>query len=151
MEMTVETSKARSSVVPMAVVAMLFFCAGFCYLAQWLFNAIFKADAATDPFAGITGGVFILYSRDFYGFAIGMADPRVGYKNGMALGMAVMMLAGLLYIPAAQTQTFGLFLLAQLVIGAGQTLLQTAVNPYVVKIGPEEDGGSAYQHYGYPE
>ena len=37
---------------------------------------------------------------------------RVGYKNGMALGMAVMMLAGLLYIPAAQTQTFALFLFA---------------------------------------
>jgi glucose/galactose transporter len=63
---------------------------------------------------------------------------RVGYKNGMAIGMGVMMLAGLLYIPAAQTQNFLLFLLAQLVIGAGQTLLQTAVNPYVVKIGPEE-------------
>jgi FHS family L-fucose permease-like MFS transporter len=56
----------------------------------------------------------------------------------MALGMGIMMLAGLLYIPAAKTQIFALFLLAQLVIGTGQTLLQTAVNPYVVRLGPEE-------------
>jgi glucose/galactose transporter len=63
---------------------------------------------------------------------------KVGYKNGMALGMGCMMLAGLMFIPAAMSQFFPLFLLAQLVMGAGQTLLQTAVNPYVVRLGPEE-------------
>jgi len=56
----------------------------------------------------------------------------------MALGMGCMMLAGLMFIPAAMSQFFPLFLLAQLVMGAGQTLLQTAVNPYVVRLGPEE-------------
>jgi glucose/galactose transporter len=66
-----------------------------------------------------------------------MLIKKVGYKNGMALGMAVMMLAGLLFIPAAKSQMFPLFLLAQLVMGAGQTLLQTAVNPYVVRLGDE--------------
>ena len=35
-----------------------------------------------------------------------------------------------------------LFLLAQLVMGTGQTLLQTAVNPYVVRIGPEESAAA---------
>jgi len=63
---------------------------------------------------------------------------KVGYKNGMAMGMGLMMIAGLLFIPAAMSQVFPLFLLAQLVMGAGQTLLQTAVNPYVVRLGPEE-------------
>jgi len=63
---------------------------------------------------------------------------KVGYKNGVALGMGCMMLAGLLFIPAAMSQFFPLFLLALLVMGAGQTLLQTAVNPYVVRLGPEE-------------
>ncbi len=60
----------------------------------------------------------------------------------MALGMAVMMVAGLLFIPAAKSQFFPLFLLAQLVMGAGQTLLQTAVNPYVVRLGPEESAAA---------
>jgi len=60
----------------------------------------------------------------------------------MAIGMGVMMLAGLLFIPAAETQIFALFLFAQLVMGAGQTLLQTAVNPYVVRLGPEESAAA---------
>jgi FHS family L-fucose permease-like MFS transporter len=56
--------------------------------------------------------------------------------------MGTMMVAGLLFIPAAKTQIFPLFLLAQLVMGTGQTLLQTAVNPYVVRIGPEESAAA---------
>ena len=67
---------------------------------------------------------------------------KVGYKNGMALGMVTMMVAGLLFIPAAKTQIFALFLFAQLVMGTGQTLLQTAINPYVVRIGPEESAAA---------
>jgi len=67
---------------------------------------------------------------------------KVGYKNGMALGMGTMMIAGLIFIPAAKTQLFPLFLFAQLVMGSGITLLQTAVNPYVVRIGPEESAAA---------
>ena len=138
MEMTVETPQARRNLLPMAIVAILFFVLGF---ATWLNGSLMpylKQMLLLTPFQAS----LILFS--FYIAVTFTALPsawlirRVGYKNGMAIGMGVMMLAGLLYIPAAQTQSFLLFLLAQLVIGAGQTLLQTAVNPYVVKIGPEE-------------
>lgn len=138
MEMTVDTAKARSSIVPMAIVAMLFFVLGF---ATWLNGSLMPYLKQMLQLTPLQASL-VLFS--FYIAVTFTALPsawlirRVGYKNGMALGMAVMMLAGLLYIPAAQTQTFALFLFAQLVIGAGQTLLQTAVNPYVVKIGPED-------------
>jgi MFS transporter, FHS family, L-fucose permease len=138
MEMTTKQAGTNTNSVPMAIVAMLFFVLGF---ATWLNGSLMpylKQMLALTP----VEAALILFS--FYIAVTFTALPsawlirKVGYKNGMALGMATMMLAGLLYIPAAQTQTFGLFLLAQLVIGAGQTLLQTAVNPYVVKIGPEQ-------------
>lgn len=138
MEVTAEPVKVRSSLVPMAIVAILFFVLGF---ATWLNGSLMpylKQMLSLTPLQAS----FVVFS--FYIAVTFTALPsawlirKVGYKNGMALGMATMMLAGLLYIPAAQTQTFALFLLAQLVIGAGQTLLQTAVNPYVVKIGPEK-------------
>jgi len=138
MEMTVGTTQARRNILPMAIVAILFFVLGF---ATWLNGSLMpylKQMLLLSPFQAS----LILFS--FYIAVTFTALPsawlirRVGYKNGMAIGMGVMMLAGLLYIPAAQAQSFLLFLLAQLVIGAGQTLLQTAVNPYVVKIGPEE-------------
>lgn len=128
----------QSSLVPMSIVAMLFFILGF---ATWLNGSLMpylKQVLALSPFQAS----LILFS--FYIAVTFTAIPsawlirKVGYKKGMALGMAAMMLAGLLFIPAAKTQIFALFLFAQLVMGAGQTLLQTAVNPYVVRIGPEQ-------------
>lgn len=138
MSSAIPTPVQRSSLFPMMIVAALFFILGF---ATWLNGSLMpylKQMLQLTPFQAS----LILFS--FYIAVTFTAIPsawiirRVGYKNGMALGMGVMMLAGLLYIPAAKTQIFALFLLAQLVIGAGQTLLQTAVNPYVVRLGPEE-------------
>ncbi len=136
--MAAEQTKSRNSMMPMVIVAMLFFVLGF---ATWLNGSLMPYLQQMLQLTSLQASLIIF---SFYIAVTFTALPsawlirKVGYKNGMALGMATMMLAGLLYIPAAQTQTFALFLLAQLVIGAGQTLLQTAVNPYVVKIGPEE-------------
>lgn len=136
--MTAEQAKARGSVVPMAIVAILFFVLGF---ATWLNGSLMpylQQMFTLTPFQASLVVFSFYIAVTFTALPSAWLIRKVGYKNGMALGMATMMLAGLLYIPAAQTQTFALFLLAQLVIGIGQTLLQTAVNPYVVKIGPEE-------------
>lgn len=136
--MAAEQTKGRNSIMPMVIVAMLFFVLGF---ATWLNGSLMPYLQQMLQLTPLQASLIIF---SFYIAVTFTALPsawlirKVGYKNGMALGMATMMLAGLLYIPAAQTQTFALFLLAQLVIGTGQTLLQTAVNPYVVKIGPEE-------------
>jgi len=138
MEMTAEQARSRSSVLPMAIVAILFFVLGF---ATWLNGSLMpylKQMLTLTPFQASLVLFSFYIAVTFTALPSAWLIRKVGYKNGMALGMATMMLAGLLYIPAAQTQTFALFLLAQLVIGTGQTLLQTAVNPYVVKIGPEE-------------
>ncbi|MDX1280561.1 glucose/galactose MFS transporter [Shewanella colwelliana] len=140
--MTLNSESKRSSVIPMAIVAGLFFILGF---ATWLNGSLMpylKQILQLTPFQAS----LILFS--FYIAVTFTALPsawvirKVGYKTGMALGMGIMMVAGLLFIPAAKTQVFGLFLFAQLVMGAGQTLLQTAVNPYVVRIGPEESAAA---------
>ena len=67
------------------------------------------------------------------GIPSAMLIKRVGYKNGMAIGCAIMAASALMYIPAAKMQMIEIFLFAQLMIGVGQTILQTAINPYVVK------------------
>lgn len=139
--MTVDTTAAhyqKSNVIPMTIVAGLFFILGF---VTWLNGSLMpylELVLNLSPFQAS----FILFS--FYIAVTVFALPsawvirRVGYKNGMALGMTVMAVAALMFIPAAKTQWFALFLTAQFMMGAGQTLLQTAVNPYVVKMGPEE-------------
>ena len=63
---------------------------------------------------------------------------RTGFKNGMALGLLVMAVGSLVFIPAAETRTFGLFLTGLFIQGAGLSLLQTASNPYIVILGPIE-------------
>ena len=134
--------QTKSNAIPMAIVAGLFFILGF---ATWLNGSLMpylQQILKLTPFQAS----LILFS--FYIAVTFTALPsswvirKVGYKNGMALGMATMMVAGLLFIPAAKTQMFGLFLFAQLVMGTGNTLLQTAVNPYVVRIGPEESAAA---------
>lgn len=142
MEQIITSDKPKSNALPMAIVAVLFFILGF---ATWLNGSLMpylKQILQLTPFQAS----LILFS--FYIAVTFTALPsatiirKVGYKNGMALGMATMMVAGLLFIPAAQTQIFALFLFAQLVMGSGITLLQTAVNPYVVRLGPEESAAA---------
>jgi glucose/galactose transporter len=132
----------QGNALPMAIVAGLFFILGF---ATWLNGSLMpylKQILQLTPFEAS----LILFS--FYIAVTFTALPsasvirKVGYKNGMAIGMGIMMIAGLLFIPAAKTQIFVLFLFAQLIMGAGITLLQTAVNPYVVRIGPEESAAA---------
>jgi MFS transporter, FHS family, L-fucose permease len=63
---------------------------------------------------------------------------RVGYKRGMSLGLFIMAIGAVIFIPAANTRDFNLFLIGLFIIGTGLALLQTASNPYVSVIGPIE-------------
>jgi glucose/galactose transporter len=63
---------------------------------------------------------------------------KTGFKNGMSIGLFTMAVGALLFIPAAQTRTYSLFLLGLFIIGTGLALLQTAANPFVTVLGPIE-------------
>jgi FHS family L-fucose permease-like MFS transporter len=56
----------------------------------------------------------------------------------MMLGLLVMAIGALIFIPAAKTRTYGLFLTGLFVIGTGLSILQTASNPYITILGPIE-------------
>lgn len=62
----------------------------------------------------------------------------VGFKKGMSLGLMVMAFGALMFIPAALTRTFGLFLFGLFIQGTGLAVLQTAANPYITILGPRE-------------
>lgn len=63
---------------------------------------------------------------------------KVGYKKGIMIGLWIMALGALIFIPAALTRTYGIFLVGLFSIGTGLAILQTAANPYVTIIGPIE-------------
>ena len=61
-----------------------------------------------------------------------------GFKKGMSVGLLVMAVGALVFIPAAMSRTYFLFLLGLFIQGTGLAVLQTASNPYITILGPRE-------------
>ncbi|OKS88645.1 sugar MFS transporter [Mucilaginibacter polytrichastri] len=61
---------------------------------------------------------------------------KTGFKNGMSVGLGIMALGALIFIPAAMHRTYELFLFGLFVQGTGLAVLQTASNPYITILGP---------------
>lgn len=61
-----------------------------------------------------------------------------GFKKGMSVALIIMAFGALLFIPAAMTRMYILFLIGLFIIGSGLAILQTASNPYVTIVGPAE-------------
>ena len=133
-----EANTKQSIWLPMTLAGSMFFILG---CITWLNGAITPFLQQMLVLSPLQAS-FIISS--FYiavtvaGIPSAMLIKRVGYKNGMAIGCVVMAVSALMYIPAAKMQMIEVFLFAQLMIGVGQTILQTAVNPYVVKMGSEK-------------
>ncbi|MDP4535814.1 sugar MFS transporter [Alkalimonas collagenimarina] len=136
--MTVQAVSTRSSFFPMLLIGILFFVFGF---VTWLNGALI-------PFLRIVCELnefqALLVAFAFYIAYVVTALPmstllnRVGYRHGMVIGLGIMVLGSLMFIPAAQSAHYAFFLLALFVLGTGLTILQTAANPYIVCIGPRE-------------
>lgn len=120
------------------VIGMFFFIFGF---VTWL-NGVLIPFLRTACELNDFQAYFVTFA--FYISYFVMALPssavlkKTGFKNGMAVGLWVMAVGTLIFIPAALTRTFGLFLTGLFVEGTGLALLQTASNPYVTIIGPRE-------------
>lgn len=138
MEMAINKVQGRSTVLPMLIIGTLFFVFGF---VTWLNGSLI-------PFLKIVCDLnefqALLVTFAFYIAYVVMAIPmsmvlnRIGYKNGMVAGLGIMALGAVLFIPAAQSSYYALFLIALFTLGTGLTILQTASNPYIVCIGPRE-------------
>ncbi|MGB8537984.1 MAG: sugar MFS transporter, partial [Acidobacteriaceae bacterium] len=90
----------------------------------------------------------MLINSAFFGsyfvFAIpaGLVIERIGYKKTMVVGLLIMAVGALLFVPAANVPSFELFLGALVVLAAGVTALQVAANPYVTVLGPARTASS---------
>ena len=90
----------------------------------------------------------MLINSAFFGsyfvFAIpsGKLIELIGYKRTMVVGLLVMAVGALLFVPAANAPSFELFLAALIVLAAGVTALQVAANPYVTVLGPARTASS---------
>lgn len=87
-----------------------------------------------------------LVQAAFYGGYCVMAIPaalfirRFTYKSGILMGLGLYALGCFLFIPAGSITDFSLFLAAYFVMTSGLAFLETTANPYILALGPEENG-----------
>lgn len=144
-----QTKTSTSYGLSLSVLTTLFFIWGFItvlndILIPHLKNVFeltyFKAMLIQFSFFGayFVGGFLYFIISKTYG------DPinKIGYKNGIILGLLVSAIGTALFYPAAQFHMYGFFLSALFVLGLGFAVLQIAANPYVAILGPESQASS---------
>ena len=72
----------------------------------------------------------------------GKLIDKVGYQQGIVLGLLTTATGCLLFYPSAAVHMYALFLFAFFVLASGITILQVAANPYVAALGPEKTAAS---------
>ena len=131
-------SRTNNNLIPIIIIGFLFFIFGF---VTWL-------NATLIPYLRIacelTAFESFWVTFAFYISYFVMALPsswvlkKTGFKNGMSVGLLTMAIGALVFIPAAMTRTYGMFLTGLFIQGTGLAILQTASNPYVTILGPIE-------------
>lgn len=65
---------------------------------------------------------------------------KMGYKNGLVLGLVISALGTLLFYPAANSGSYPLMLAGLFTVGLGFSLQQTVANPLAIALGPVKTG-----------
>lgn len=136
-----QTNNKNSYATSLFLVGILFFIFGF---ITWLNGTLI-------PFLKVacelTNSQSYLVATAFFASYFVMALPssvilnKTGFKKGMSLGLFIMAIGALIFIPAALQRNYVIFLVGLFTQGLGLTILQTATNPYVTILGPEESAG----------
>lgn len=140
--MTASTSDGlrKDYVLSITIIGVLFFIFGF---VTWLNSTLIPFLKLSCDLNNVQA---YLVTFAFYISYFVMALPsswvlkKTGFKSGMALGLLVMAMGTLFFLPAAMNRMYSLFLLGLFIQGTGLSILQTASNPYVTILGPIESG-----------
>ncbi|MET2984455.1 sugar MFS transporter [Aureibaculum conchae] len=134
------STKSNNNVVAISIIAGLFFIFGF---VTWINGALIPFMKTINELTEAQS--YWVASASYISFVV-MALPasyvlrKVGYRKGMSIGLIIMALGALVFIPAAEARTYWVFLTGIFIQGTGMTLLQTAANPYITILGPIESG-----------
>jgi len=128
----------RDTILSILIIGLLFFIFGFVSWVNAILIPYFKIACELTNFQSY------LVTFAFYISYFVMSVPasfllkKVGFKKGMMFGFWVMATGAFIFVPAAYTRTYEIFLLGLFTIGAGLAILQTAANPYITVLGPKE-------------
>jgi FHS family L-fucose permease-like MFS transporter len=131
MTKTATTGRSNSGyALPLALVTSLFFLWGIANnLNGILIPHLRKALQLTNTQSTfVDTAVYLAYFLS--AIPAGLILKRYGYRSGIISGLLVFSVGAFLFVPAANTRTYEVFLLGLFIIGGGLTILETAANPY---------------------
>jgi FHS family L-fucose permease-like MFS transporter len=134
---------------PFAIMTVLFFMWGFMTVWNDVLIPRFKEAFTLNYFQAMLVqfaffGAYAVGSLVYFFLSMISGDPinRIGYKNGVIIGLLVAAAGSAVFYPAALLGSYPLFLLALFIVGLGFAMLQIAANPYVTILGPEPTASS---------
>src|SRR5438270_8454814 len=146
---TSENTSGQTYRGPFAIMTTLFFMWGFMTVFNDILIPRFKEAFTLDYFHAmlVQFAFFTAYfigSLIYYIISATSGDPiaRIGYKNGVVVGLLISATGAALFWPAASMVSYPLFLAGLFVVGLGFAMLQIAANPYVTILGPERTASS---------
>jgi glucose/galactose transporter len=129
---------SQRTLYPLATIGLLFFVFGFLTWVNGILIPYFQICMELSNLEA-TLVAFAAYAAYFVmALPAAYALKRTGYKQGMVIGLLVMSVGTLLFVPAAYTRLYPLFLAGLFITATGLALIQTAANPYIAIIGPVE-------------
>jgi MFS transporter, FHS family, L-fucose permease len=134
---------------PFAVMTSLFFMWGFMTVFNDILIPQFKEAFTLNFFQAMLVqfaffGAYFTGSLLYFLVSVKAGDPiaRIGYKNGVVMGLLISAAGSALFWPAATASSYPMFMVALFVVGLGFAILQIAANPYVTILGPEKTASS---------
>ncbi len=143
------TTEKRSYTGPIAALTTLFFMWGFITCMNDILIPFLKktfelsrTESLMVQFAFF--GAYFVGSLIYFIISARTGDPisKIGYKKGIISGLFISAFACAMFYPAAEFNSFALFLTSLFILGLGFTLLQIAANPYVSILGTPETASS---------
>jgi len=134
---------------PFAIMTSLFFLWGFMTVFNDILIPRFKEAFTLDYFHAMLVqlaffGAYFVGSLLYFIISATTGDPiaKIGYKNGVVIGLLISATGSALFWPAASATSYPMFLAALFIVGLGFAMLQIAANPYVTILGPEKTASS---------
>jgi len=137
-----KTGSKNKFLVPFILVTSLFFLWGMAHNLDSILIPHLKKACELNNRQSTLVDTSVFFAYFIMAIPAGMFLKRFGYKTGIITGLLVFALGAFLFVPAANSRTFELFLLALFVIGCGLAMLETAANPYAAILGSPEGSGT---------
>ena len=137
-EVPAEKGAGAKYLLPFILITSLFFLWGMAHNLDSILIPHLKKACELNNRQSTLIDTSVFFAYFIMAIPAGMLIKRFGYKNSIIIGLLVFATGAFLFVPAANTRTYELFLFALFVIGCGLTILETSANPYAAILGPPE-------------